>query len=162
MAGALHGVKVVDLSQVIAGPLCTLLLGDFGADVIKIEPPDGDSSRQLGSTRLGGESDYYLAANRNKRSVVLDLKTPRGLAMVKALIRGADVVVENFRPGVMERLGLSYETLIVDNPGLIYCSINGFGHDGPHRDKPALDPVVQAMSGVMQDRKSTRLNSSHQ
>ena len=150
MAGALHGVKVVDLSQVIAGPLCTLLLGDFGADVIKIEPPDGDSSRQLGSTRLGGDSDYYLAANRNKRSVVLDLKTPRGLAMVKALIRGADVVVENFRPGVMERLGLSYETLLADNPGLIYCSINGFGHDGPHRDKPALDPVVQAMSGVMQ------------
>lgn len=150
MTTLLEGVRIIDLTQLMAGPVCTMLLGDLGADIIKIEPPEGEASRHVGVTRIGGESDVFLALNRNKRSVVLDLKSPRDLQTLRALIRGADVVVENFRAGAMERLGLGYETLAADNPGLIYCAVSGFGKDAPYGDRAALDPTVQAMSGIMQ------------
>ena len=148
--GALAGVRVLDLTQMVAGPLCTMLLGDLGADVIKIEPPDGDTSRNIGINRPSGESDYFLSLNRNKRSVVLDLKTDHGRQTLLALADLADVVVENFRPGTMEKLGIGSELLTQRNPRLIYCAMSGFGTDNVYRDRPALDPVIQAMSGIMQ------------
>jgi len=150
MKGALNGIRVLDLTQMVAGPLCTMLLGDLGADVIKVEPPEGDSSRQIGVNRACGESDYFLSLNRNKRSVVLDLKTEKGVEVLKALASLSDIVVENFRPGTMEKLGIGYDVLSGLNPRIIYCGMSGFGNDGPYRDRPALDPVIQAMSGVMQ------------
>jgi len=150
MTTALHGIRILDFSQMMAGPLCTMLLGDFGADVIKIESPEGDSIRRTGDTLIGGETEYCLSLNRNKRSIVLDLKTEDGQAVVRRLAADADVVVENFRPGTAERLGIGYEQLRQGNPRLIYCAMSGFGTDGPHRDRPALDPVIQAMSGMMQ------------
>ena len=150
MSGILDGVKVLDLTQMIAGPLCTMLLGDLGADVIKIEPPGGDSSRGIGLNRACGESDYFLSVNRNKRSVVVDLKQENGIALIRALAAGCDVIAENFRPGTLDRLGLGYEALRAVNPGLIYCGMPGFRADGPYADRPALDPIIQAMSGVMQ------------
>ena len=150
MSGVLDGIRVLDLTQMVAGPLCTMLLGDLGADVIKIEPPTGDTSRAIGVNRACGESDYFLSLNRNKRSVVLDLKTEHGVRTLKALAEQSDVVVENFRPGAMEKLGVGYETLSSANPRLIYCAMSGFGTSGPYRDRPALDPVIQAMSGIMQ------------
>lgn len=146
----LEGIRVLDLTQMVAGPLCTLLLGDLGADVIKVEPPGGDTARHIGRNRPCGESDYFLSMNRNKRSIVLDLKQPKDLETLRALAARADVLVENFRPGTMEKLDIGYEALKSDNPGLIYCSLSGFGSDGPYRDRPALDPVIQAMSGLMQ------------
>ncbi|MGE4243142.1 CaiB/BaiF CoA transferase family protein [Ramlibacter sp.] len=149
-AGVLRGVRVLDLTQMVAGPLCTLLLGDMGADIVKVEPPEGDSARHIGRNRPCGESDYFLSMNRNKRSIVLDLKTAEGVATIRALAAGVDVVVENFRPGTMEKLGIGYDALKESNPGLIYCSLSGFGGSGPYRDRPALDPVIQAMSGLMQ------------
>ena len=148
--GVLDGVRVLDLTQMVAGPLCTLLLGDLGADVIKIEPPEGDSARGIGVNRPCGTSDYFLSMNRNKRSIVLDLKTASGCATLRALATGADVLVENFRPGTLDRLGLGYESLRATNPGLIWCDLSGYGDSGPYRDRPALDPVIQAMSGLMQ------------
>ncbi|MGE4337221.1 MAG: CaiB/BaiF CoA transferase family protein [Pigmentiphaga sp.] len=148
--GVLRGIRILDLTQMVAGPLCTLLLGDMGADVIKVEPPEGESARHIGVNRPGGESDYYLSMNRNKRGIVLDLKTPEGLAALKTLAAKVDVLVENFRPGTMERLGVGFETLRQTNAGLIYCGLSGFGSDGAYRDRPALDPVIQAMSGLMQ------------
>lgn len=148
--GVLDGVRIVDLTQMVAGPLCTLLLADLGADVIKVEPPGGDSARDIGINRPCGESDYFLSMNRNKRGVVLDLKTSHGVEALKVLAAHADVLVENFRPGTMDKLGVGYDVLAKANPGLIYAGLSGFGPDGPYRDKPALDPVIQAMSGVMQ------------
>ncbi|MBL8382646.1 MAG: CoA transferase, partial [Burkholderiales bacterium] len=150
MRGVLEGVKVLDLTQMVAGPLATLMLGDMGADVIKVEPPGGAAGREIGRNRPGGESDYYLSMNRNKRGIVLDLKTAAGIEAVKALAAASDILVENFRPGTMERLGLGYETLRAANPGLVYCAVSGFGSHGAYRDRPALDPVIQAMSGYMQ------------
>jgi crotonobetainyl-CoA:carnitine CoA-transferase CaiB-like acyl-CoA transferase len=150
MKGVLDGVRVLDLTQMVAGPLCTLLLGDLGADVIKVEPPGGDSSRGIGVNRPCGESDYFLSMNRNKRSIVLDLKSPAGLEVLKTLAARCDVVVENFRPGTMEKLGIGYDALAAANPGVVYCGLTGFGTSGPYRDRPALDPIIQAMSGVMQ------------
>ncbi len=147
--GVLDGIRVLDLSQMVSGPLCTLILGDLGADVIKIEPKEGDSARHIGLNRPGGESDYFLSMNRNKRSVVLDLKTPAGVRTLCALAASSDVVVDNFRPGTMDRMGIGYEKLREDNPGLVYCGLSGFGSVGAYRDRPALDPVIQAMSGVM-------------
>ncbi len=149
MAGALQGVRVLDFTQMMAGPLCPTLLGDFGADVIKVEPPQGDPMRHMGELRLGGESNFFLSVNRNKRSIVLDLKTETGRRTAKALAETADVVVENFRPGTAAGFGLSYEDVCQENPTVIYCSISGFPLDGPDRDRPALDPVMQAMSGLM-------------
>jgi CoA:oxalate CoA-transferase len=150
MNGVLTGIRVLDLTQMVAGPLCTLLLGDLGADVIKVEPPEGDTARHIGINRPCGESDYFLSMNRNKRSVVLDLKTAGGVQALRVLAADVDVLVENFRPGTMEKLGLGYESLRELNPGLVYCALSGFGSTGPYRDRPALDPVIQAMSGLMQ------------
>jgi crotonobetainyl-CoA:carnitine CoA-transferase CaiB-like acyl-CoA transferase len=150
MTALLHNVRVIDLTQLVAGPLCTMLLGDLGADVIKIEPPEGEAARHVGVTRLGGESDVFLALNRNKRSVVLDMKHVSNIETLRALIAGCDIVMENFRPGTMEKWGLGYESLSKDYPALIYCAVSGYGKDAPYSDRPALDPTVQAMSGIMQ------------
>lgn len=147
--GALRGIRVLDLTQMVAGPLCTLLLGDLGADVIKVEPPEGDTARHIGRNRPSGDSDYFLSMNRNKRGIVLDLKKPESVQALKAIAAGCDVLVENFRPGTMDKLGIGYDVLSAINPRLVYCGLSGFGSTGPYRDKPALDPVIQAMSGLM-------------
>ncbi|WP_439813614.1 CaiB/BaiF CoA transferase family protein [Zavarzinia sp. CC-PAN008] len=155
--GALEGLRVLDLTQMLAGPYATQLLADQGADVVKVEPPGGDMTRQAGPFRpedtaraFGG---YYLSINRNKRSICLDLKDPSARDVFLTLVDSADVVVENFRAGVMERLGLAYEVLAARNPRLVYASIRGFGDarggDSPYRDWPAFDVVAQAMGGVM-------------
>jgi CoA:oxalate CoA-transferase len=144
----LTGIKVLDLTRVVSGPFCTMLLADFGADVIKVESRDGDPSRITGI--MGeGENPYFVNLNRNKRSITIDLKTEEGKEITRRLAKWADVVVENFRPGVMERLGLGYEELKKINPGLIYAAISGFGKTGPYRDRPAFDFIAQAMSGFM-------------
>jgi formyl-CoA transferase len=150
-AGALDGLRVLDLTQVMAGPFCTMLLADLGADVIKIENPRaGDQTRRSWGYAVHGEdSRAFLALNRNKRSVCLDLKEPDGLAAFLRLAESADIVVENFRPGVTKRLGVDYDTLAARNPGLIYASVSGFGQTGPYADRPGYDLIAQAMSGVM-------------
>lgn len=145
----LDGLRVIDLTTFLSGPSATQLLGDLGADVIKVEALGGDSSRAIVGPELAGMSAYYLANNRNKRSIAVDLKSPRGLAVLKGLIAGADVVIENYRPGVAARLGVDPETVLAERPSLIWASISGFGQEGPLRDRPAYDMVVQAMSGVM-------------
>ena len=145
---ALSGLKVIDCSQVMAGPFCTMLLGDLGADVIKIEPPSGDSTRQMAGAS-GGESASYWAVNRNKRGMVIDLKQAAGIEIVRKLARTADVFVENFRPGVMTDLGLGYDSLSARNHGLIYASISGFGQTGPYAARGGFDLIAQAMSGIM-------------
>jgi crotonobetainyl-CoA:carnitine CoA-transferase CaiB-like acyl-CoA transferase len=148
----LEGVRVVDLSQVMAGPFCTMLLADLGADVIKVEPPDGDLSRGMGGRRLqmkGKDKAPFLALNRNKRSVVLDLKQSEDGDRLATLLRDADVLVESFRPGVADRLGIGYAHVSAMNPRLIYASISGFGQSGPWADRPGFDLIAQAMSGVM-------------
>ena len=149
MKPALSGVRVLDLSQVLSGPFCTQMLADLGADVIKVEGPQGDIARGMPPYYLGSDSVYYLAINRNKRSIVADMKTAEGLDVVRRLAVASDIVIENFRPGVCERLGLSAKALRIDKPALIWCSITGFGQDGPYRDKPAYDLIVQALSGGM-------------
>lgn len=146
----LDGLRVVDFTHIFAGPLATQTLGDMGAEVIKIERPGGDAARRYGQGV--GEDDMggaFLALNRNKRSVAVDLSTEKGIALARRLILSADVVVQNFRLGLLERWGLDYETLSKDKPSLIYCSMNGFGHDGPLATKAANDLVVQAYSGLM-------------
>jgi crotonobetainyl-CoA:carnitine CoA-transferase CaiB-like acyl-CoA transferase len=148
--GALTGIRVLDFTRVVAGPYCTMLLGDLGADVIKIEQPGhGDDTRTWGPPFVAGESTYFLSINRNKRSVCLDLQSAEGLAQARALVASSDVVVENFRPGVMDRLGLGYEALHALHPRLIYCAISGFGQDGPSRDRAGYDVIVQALGGLM-------------
>jgi len=150
MSGPLSGVRVLDLSRVLAGPFCTMLLGDLGAEVIKVERPGGgDDTREWGPPFAAGESAYYLCVNRNKKSVALDLKSPKGIAAVRALSARSDVVLENFRVGVADKLGLGYEALAQGNPGLVYCSITGYGQTGPYRDLPGYDFILQAMSGLM-------------
>jgi formyl-CoA transferase len=149
----LEGIRVLDLTNVLAGPFCCHQLAHLGADVIKVEVPGrGDLARQLGvdgalNQRLMGIS--FLAQNPGKRSITLNLKKPEGKALLKRLVRSAQVVVENFRPGVMDRLGLGFEVLKRENPELIYCAISGFGQDGPWRDLPAYDQIIQGLSGVM-------------
>ncbi len=145
----LDGVRVLDLTQFLAGPFATQILGDLGAEVIKVEAPSGDWSRSLPPHFVGPDSAYYLSVNRNKKSVVADMKSADGLALVKRLVGVSDIVMENFRPGVLDRLGLVYEELAAANEGLIWCSISGFGQDGPDRDRPAYDMIVQALSGGM-------------
>jgi len=145
-ADALAGVRVVDFTIVMSGPMCTRMMADAGADVVKIEPPDGDVVRQRPPLR-GGISTYYASMNCGKRSVVLDLQTPAARALARDLALKADVVVENFRPGVMKRLGLDYEALARDNPRLVYASISGFGQAGPRAQTPAYAPVIHASSG---------------
>ncbi|MET9379979.1 CoA transferase [Streptomyces sp. NPDC002928] len=144
----LDGLRVLDLSRVLAGPYCTALLADLGADVVKAEAPGGDDARHLGPF-LDGESVYFAQLNRGKRSIVLDLKKPDDHALLLRLAERADVLVENFRPGVTERLGIDHRTLEKCNPRLVYASISGFGQDGPLRQSPAYDLTVQAMSGLM-------------
>jgi formyl-CoA transferase len=149
---ALDGIRVVDLTQVMAGPFCTMLLGDMGADVIKVEPPAGDLSRSMGGDRLrleGGDHAPFFALNRNKRSLTLDLKLADDRGVFLALARTADVLVENFRPGVTQRLGVDYESVAPHNPRLIYASISGFGQKGPYADRPGFDLIAQGMSGIM-------------
>ncbi len=145
----LAGVRVLDLTQFLAGPFATQILGDLGAEVIKLEAPSGDWSRSLPPHFIGPDSAYYLSVNRNKKSVVADMKSADGLALVKRLVGASDIVMENFRPGVLDRLGLVYEELASENEGLIWCSISGFGQNGPDRDRPAYDMIVQALSGGM-------------
>jgi len=147
MSGPLQGVRVVDLTTVISGPLATMTLADQGADVIKIESPQGDQSRRV-ATRRGGFSASFLNNNRNKRSVVLDLKKPQGLDALKRIIEDADVFIQNFRPGVADRLGIGEEALRAVVPDLIYVSICGFGFEGPYSQKPVFDPLIQAVSGL--------------
>lgn len=148
--GALAGVRVLDLSRVLAGPYCTMLLGDYGADVIKVEEPNsGDGTRSWGPPWVGDQSAYYLAANRNKRSLTVNLKTAEGVAIVKRLAAISDVVIENFKPGTAARMGLGYDALADDNPGLIYCSLTGYGQNGPYCDRPGYDFVIQAQGGIM-------------
>jgi crotonobetainyl-CoA:carnitine CoA-transferase CaiB-like acyl-CoA transferase len=147
---ALDGLKIIDLTHMVAGPLCTMLLADLGADVIKIEPAHGDTSRHLGEPIAGQDTDYFLAYNRNKRSVVLDLKDADDIAVLRRMIDAADMVVENFRAGTMERLGIGYDSLRQSNPGLIYCSVSGYGPASEAAHRPAVDPVIQALSGIMQ------------
>jgi crotonobetainyl-CoA:carnitine CoA-transferase CaiB-like acyl-CoA transferase len=147
--GPLEGLLVADFSRVLAGPFATMLLGDLGADVVKVEhPAGGDETRGWGPPWYGDHSTYYLAVNRNKRSVALDLKTDAGRRAARALATRADVLVENFKAGAAERLGLGYEEVGRDNPGLVWCSISGFGR-GPGADLPGYDFLVQAMSGLM-------------
>ncbi|MFE7792797.1 CaiB/BaiF CoA transferase family protein [Streptomyces sp. NPDC057460] len=145
----LEGLRVIDLTTFLSGPSATQLLGDLGADIIKVEALGGDSSRAIVGPTVGGESAYYLANNRNKRSIAIDLKSPRGLEIVQRLIAGADVVIENFRPGVTTRLGIDPHDVVERRPALVWASISGFGQNGPLRDRPAYDMVVQALSGVM-------------
>jgi crotonobetainyl-CoA:carnitine CoA-transferase CaiB-like acyl-CoA transferase len=147
--GPLRHVRVLDLTQFLAGPFCTQILGDLGADVIKVEAPAGDLSRHLPPHFVAGESAYYLSTNRNKRSMVVDLKTEAGRDVIERLMGCVDIVVENYRPGVMDRLGLRYDEISDRHPSLIWCSITGFGSDGPYRDRPAYDMVVQALAGTM-------------
>jgi len=150
MAGTLDGITVVDFSRVLAGPYCTMLLADMGADVIKIEQPGkGDDTRAWGPPYLGDQSGYYLAVNRNKRGIAVDLKSDAGRQIALDLVRNADVVVENFRVGVMEKLGLGYDELRAIKPDLIYCSISGFGRSGPYSSRPGYDLIAEAMSGFM-------------
>ena len=147
--GPLAGVRVLDFTRVLAGPAASLALADLGAEVFKIDPPGtGDETRTFPPMR-DGESHYYLAINRGKRSIVVDLKSAEGIALVKDLAAKCDVLVENYRPGVMDRLGLGYETIKAINPRLIYCSISGYGQTGPLKDRPSFDIVLQAMSGAL-------------
>ncbi len=148
MPGPLEGYRIVDLTTMVSGPLGSMILADQGADVVKVEVPrGGDHTRQV-ATRRGGYSASFLNNNRNKRSIALDLKTPAGLEAVKRLVRDADVFLQNFRPGVTDRLGLGYDALRVINPRLVYVSIAGFGFEGPFADKPVFDPLIQSLSGL--------------
>jgi crotonobetainyl-CoA:carnitine CoA-transferase CaiB-like acyl-CoA transferase len=149
--GALDGVRVLDMSQMLAGPICGMRLGDLGADVLKIEPPGGEHNRShgFGSLRIAGETPTFLGLNRNKRSVVLDLKQPAGLAACLELVRVADVLIQNYRVGTAERLGIGWEQLRALNPRLVYAQISGYGEGGPLRDRPGQDLLLQALSGSM-------------
>ncbi|MGE3149859.1 MAG: CaiB/BaiF CoA transferase family protein [Pseudorhodoplanes sp.] len=145
----LGNLRVLDLTQFLAGPFGTQILGDLGADVIKLEGPQGDHSRVMPPNFVANDSVYYLSINRNKRAIALDLKSPKGRELAYKLALTCDVVIENFRPGILDRLGLSHAKLRAEKPSLIWCSISGFGQTGPYRDKPAYDMIVQALSGGM-------------
>ncbi|MBM3264178.1 MAG: CoA transferase [candidate division Zixibacteria bacterium] len=144
----LHGLRVIDLTRVLAGPYATMILADLGAEVVKIESPEGDESRGFGPFK-NGVSGYFQSVNRGKKSVTLDLKHPDGVAILKRLIHEADILVENFRPGAMKRLGLDYETLRTEHPALIYAACSGFGHTGPMSQEGAYDMIIQGMGGVV-------------
>jgi crotonobetainyl-CoA:carnitine CoA-transferase CaiB-like acyl-CoA transferase len=147
---ALEGITVLDLTHLAAGPWCSMMLADSGARVIKIEPPGkGDISRSMGSVFLKGESTIYLSFNRNKESVTLNLQSAQGRELFYQLAKKADVVIENMRPGTVKKLGVDYETISALNPGIVYCSISAFGQEGPYKYRPANDPIVQAMAGLM-------------
>jgi crotonobetainyl-CoA:carnitine CoA-transferase CaiB-like acyl-CoA transferase len=148
--GPLDGIRVLDLTRALAGPYCTMFLGDFGADVVKVEQPEvGDDSRGWGPPFVGTESAYFLSINRNKQSITIDLKRAEGIDLVRRLAAAADVLIENFRPGTMDRFGLGEPQLRALNPRLIYASLSGFGADGPMKDSPGYDLVMQAYGGFM-------------
>ena len=163
--GALSDIKVLDLTRVLAGPYATMLLADLGAEIIKIEQPEkGDDSRAFGPYK-NGESAYFMSINRNKESITLNLKAPEGKEILKELVKQVDILVENFRPGTMEKLGLGYDVLKEINPRLIYASSTGYGQTGPYSQRPAYDAVVQAMGGIMSitgqpDGEPTRVGTS--
>ena len=149
-AQALEGIKVLDLSHALAGPFCTLLMADYGAEVYKLESPrGGDLGRGWGPPFLGGQSAFFLGLNRGKRGISIDLKRQEGIELCLQLLDRMDALVENFRPGTMERLGLGYEALHARNPRLVYCSISGYGQAGPSRDEAAFDLIVECSSGFM-------------
>jgi crotonobetainyl-CoA:carnitine CoA-transferase CaiB-like acyl-CoA transferase len=148
-APPLDGITVLDFSHALAGPYCTMLMAAYGAKVIKIEGPEGDIGRTWGPPFMGADAAYFVGLNSGKQSVVIDLKTPQGLDTCRRLVAQADIVVENFRPGTMNRLGLDYESLSAANPRLIYVSISGFGQTGPRRLEPAMDLIIQSASGLM-------------
>jgi crotonobetainyl-CoA:carnitine CoA-transferase CaiB-like acyl-CoA transferase len=147
--GPLSQLRVLDFTQFLSGPYATQILGDLGADVIKVESAEGDMTRRLPPYFVGAQSAYYLSVNRSKRSLAIDLKSESGRTLARDLAAACDVVVENFRPGVLKKLGLSYADIAAKKPGIIWCCITGFGQDGPYRDRPAYDMIVQAMSGGM-------------
>jgi formyl-CoA transferase len=148
--GALSGIKVIDLTRVLGGPYCTMILSDHGAEVIKIEPPQGDEVRDWGPPFHDGDASYFIGINRNKRSLALDLGMPEGKAVLLRLLEGADVLIENFKPGSMEKWGLGYQAVLEPRfPGLIHCRISGFGADGPLGGLPGYDAILQAMTGLM-------------
>ena len=149
MAAALDKIKVVDLTRTLAGPFCTMLMGDMGAEVIKIEEPTGGDETRHWTPFVNGESTQFLTFNRNKRSLAVNLKEPEGLKIVKNLAADADVMIESFRAGTLERLGLGYEEITKTNPGVVYCSISGYGRTGPMSDMPGYDLLIQAYSGLM-------------
>lgn len=150
MKQPLEGVKVLDLSRTLAGPYAAMMLSDMGAEVIKVEEPHtGDESRRFLPPQWNGESCYYLAANRNKKGITINLKTPEGIALVKELVKDADVLIENFRTGTMERLGIGYDVVKEINPKLVFCSISGFGRTGPEKDRAGYDVLLQAYGGLM-------------
>jgi len=148
--GALAGLKVIDLTRVLGGPYCTMILSDHGADVIKVEPPQGDETRDWGPPFRDGDASYFIGVNRNKRSIALDLGRPEGRAVLLRLLEGADVLIENFKPGGMEKWGLAYERDLAPRfPRLIHCRVSGFGAEGPLGGLPGYDAIVQAMTGLM-------------
>jgi crotonobetainyl-CoA:carnitine CoA-transferase CaiB-like acyl-CoA transferase len=149
MSGALEGITVLDLSQGAAGPTCAMFLGDLGAEILKVEPPGGEWGRGLGPPFVAGVAAAFLGMNRNKRSVVIDLKKPGGSEVVLRLAGHCDVALESFRPGVADRLGIGYEAMAARNPRLIYAAISAFGQHGPWRDRPGVDGIAQAMGGIM-------------
>ena len=150
MKTPLEGVTVLDLSHALAGPFCSTMLADYGADVIKIEPPEaGDIARAWGSALPGDETSYFVSLHRNKRGAAIDFKNPQGKALFFKLLEKADIVLENFRVGVLDKLGIGYEQGCKHNPSIIYCSVSGFGQDGPYRDRAALDLILQAESGMI-------------
>ena len=150
MVRPLEGIKILDLSRALAGPYCSMMLADMGAEVIKVEMPGrGDDSRAWGPPFLKGESAYFMSVNRNKKSMTLNLKKERAIEIIHKLIKQSDIIIENFRPGTMERLSLSYTDVKKINPKIIYCSISGFGQDGPYRLLPGMDQVLQGMGGLM-------------
>jgi len=146
----LEGVAVLDLTRVLAGPYCSMMLGDMGADIVKVESPGyGDESRHFGPPFINGESTYFLSLNRNKRGITLNLKSEEGCEVLRRLIAGSDVLLENFRPGVLERLGFSYEAVRAIRPDIVYCSISGFGLTGPMASRAAYDQILQGEGGIM-------------
>ncbi|WP_206812013.1 CaiB/BaiF CoA transferase family protein [Paradesulfitobacterium ferrireducens] len=150
MSGPLAGIKVLELARTLAGPYCSMLLADMGADVLKVEQPGiGDETRGYTPPAMAGESCYYLSLNKNKKGITLNLKTEEGKQIVKELVKEADVLVENFRTGTMEKMGLGYDVLKEINPRLVYCAVSGFGRTGPMKDEPAYDLVMQAFGGLM-------------
>ena len=146
----LRGVNILDLSQIMAGPYCSLLLADMGANVIKVEKPNGgDDTRRMGPPFINGESAAFLGVNRNKRSIVIDFKNPDGVKLIKQLSKKCDVLIQNFRPGTLQKMGMGYEDIKAENPSIIYCTISGFGSTGPYKDRAGFDLVTQGMSGLM-------------
>jgi crotonobetainyl-CoA:carnitine CoA-transferase CaiB-like acyl-CoA transferase len=149
MLGLLSGARILDLTHMLAGPYGSMIMGDLGAEIIKVEPPEGDPMRKMGPHFLAGESVYYLSTNRSKQSIALNLQDARGRKVFYDLVKVCDVIYENFRPGVAQKLGIDYATLKRINPRIICCSISGFGQSGPYRDRPAFDIAIQGLSGAM-------------